>query len=59
MIVDCEMQLDQSEGANEIQWKVKMLARSTTSNKIGCQTHQCKPIYSPKLRSKDNDQLKV
>lgn len=35
----CEMQLGQSKGAKEIQWKVEVLARSTTSNKIGCQTH--------------------
>lgn len=50
------MQLDQSEGTKEIQWKAKVLERSTTSNRIGCQTCQCEPGYSPKPRSKDNDQ---
>lgn len=51
------MQLDQSESANEIQWKVKVLARSITSSEIGLWKHHCKPGYSPKPRSKDNDQL--
>lgn len=39
------MQVDQSEGTKEIPRNVEVLARSTTSNKTGHQTHQWNLIF--------------